>query len=99
MQEMILTSPPHALIGTPTRLLARTLANRHADLAGATAGFNIDIKHTLQALRPGHCHMALGRGLIWCPFWCFGLFTFTPSCRCNPCPILTVGGENTMEAG
>jgi len=37
-----------------TRLLARTLVNRHADLAGATAGFNIDIKHALQALRPGH---------------------------------------------
>jgi len=45
MVAMILTSPPHARIGTPARLLARKLANRHVGLAGATTGFNIDIEH------------------------------------------------------
>jgi len=29
----------HALIGTPARLLARKLTNRHTGLAGAVAGF------------------------------------------------------------
>ena len=64
--------------------------------ATITAGFNIEFKHTLQALRPGHCHMVLSRGLVLCPFWCFGLFTFTASCRCHPCPILAVGGESAL---
>jgi hypothetical protein len=37
----------HALIGTPARLLARKLANRHAVLAGATTGFYINFEYTL----------------------------------------------------
>jgi hypothetical protein len=39
MLATILTAPPHALIGTLQRLLARKLANHHVGLAGATTGF------------------------------------------------------------
>ena len=46
--------PPHALIGASAGLLARRYANRHAALAGAGTGLDIDGDDPFETLHPAH---------------------------------------------
>jgi hypothetical protein len=53
-----------------------------------TTGFYVYIKHTFQALCPGHCSMTLG---------CLGFSAFAPFRGCHYCPIATIGCKYSME--
>ncbi len=67
----------------------------HGTAAGL-AGFDIDAEYPLEALCPGHGHMALDRSSLRCLLGSSGLATLTTPGRSNQCPVLTVGSEHAM---
>jgi hypothetical protein len=58
-----------------------------------------DAEYPLEALCPGHGHMALDRSSVRCLLGSSGLATLTTPGRSNQCPVLTVGSEHAVEAG
>ena len=64
-----------------------------------SAGFNINVKHALQALCPGHCCVAFGRSLVLLVACRLGLFASASFSGRHHCPIATIGCKHSMEAG
>ena len=70
----------------------------HGTAAGL-AGFDIDAEYPLEALCPGHGHMALDWSSIRRLLGSAGLAPLITPGRSNQRPVLTVGSEHAVEAG